>query len=309
MKNLFNILLTISTMILIFGACNNRNNSNETKAGDSSLNDKSIRDTIMNDTLKIHPLSPEEIISLSDTISPEIDTSNSKGLFGGKGKLWRLWEKLHKNCQNSAMTKGMTFLGVSNTVGVGSIILYDNTKKGYFASYPLLKEKFNPEQQKLIFNNGTSTTCSFLQNTKVTSEFLIKSNIINSGNGSLNAQIQNAKSVDSKIDSWQQDALYLDAFKGVINHMNDDYSMNYLAASKLPGRYIIATEIQITGFSALINTKTTISADLIAELEKGISEKIGDTNATVKFSYEGEKTIKVSTTGSFIVFGALYSNN
>jgi len=260
------------------------------------------------DTLKISPIDTSTARLMSDSNSPEIDTTNNKSLFARKGKLWKLWEQLHRNCQNNEMTKGMTYLGVSNTLGTGTILNYDNTNKRYNASFPMLKEKFTADQQKLIFNDGTSSACSFDQKTKISSDFLLKSKIIGTGNVDLNTAIESAKDIQSKIESWRQNVLFIDAFVPLINRMQDQFSKDYVAASKLPDRYIIVTEIQIEGFSAIINTQKKISAELKAELEKGISEKIGETTAKVTYSYIGEKSIKATTTGSFIVFGALSKN-
>lgn len=282
--------------IVSFVACN-----------DGGSKNTGPQDTTQKDTLKLKAIDSVQSVALSDTISPVVDTSDTKGLFGKKGRLWKVWGKLHKNCQRNEMTKGMTYLGVSNTLGVGSILLYDESKKGYFASYPMKRTEFLEDQQTSIFKDGTSATCEYQEATKVAVDFLINSKMGTTADGSLNAAIGNARTINSKIDSWKQNALYVDAFQLTLNRMTSTYAKDYIAAAKLPNRYIIATEIQINGFSALITTQTTIDAGLKAQLQQGIIQKVGDTDATLTFSYVNDKTIKASTTGSFVVFGALYN--
>lgn len=260
------------------------------------------------DTLKLKRLDTAMIQDINDTLSPEVffeDTTGEK-LLGGKGKLWKLWQKLHKNCQNSEITKGMIYFGVSNTLGLGTIVQYDKGNKKYIPDFPMLPEKFTDEQKKLVFNVGAKAACQFEQQTKVNSEFLAKSNMSNTANGELSGMISNSRSIDAKIDSWQQNILFPSGLNGVLSSDTNSYFKQYLATSKKENRYIVNKEILIHGFSAIIHTTSKIQGQLKADLEKGITEKIGDTEAQVKFSYVNETTIKVTTLGSFVVFVELY---
>jgi hypothetical protein len=293
MKLFFSLVAMIITGS--FSACNS-GGSNNTEP----------QQTTQKDTLKLKGIDSVESVALSDKISSAIDTSDTKGLLKGKGKLWKVWEKLHKNCQRNEMTKGMTYLGVSNTLGVGSILLYDESKKSYIASFPMNRAQFPKEQHSLLFKDGTSSDCQYQEATKVAVDFLINSRMEASAEGSLNAAIGSARAINSKIDSWKQNVLYVDAFQMTLNRMTTDYAKDYISTTKLPNRYVIVTEIQINGFSALITTKTTIDAGLKAKLEQGITQKVGDTDATLTFSYVNDKTIKASTAGTFVVFGTLY---
>jgi len=263
-----------------------------------------------NDTLILKSLSEDDVLTLNDTISPEIptpdDSTGQEKIFGGKGKLWRVWEKLHKNCQNSNITKGMIYFGTSNTLGLGTIILYDKDKKKYIPDFPLLQDKFDEQQKKLVFNKGTNSNCTFQQTTKINSDFLIKSNLSQTANGELSGAINTSKTIDSRIDSWQQNILFPSALNTVLASSTDEYFKSYEATAKKTERYIINKEILISGFSATISTSTNISADLKLALQQGITEGIGDTEAKVKFSYVNDRTIKITTVGTFVVFVELY---
>lgn len=263
------------------------------------------------DTLKLKPLMPATIEELSDSASPEIsivDTSGIPKLLAGKGKLWRVWEKLHRHCQNSNITKGMVYFGTSNTLGLGTIVLYDKQNNKYIPDFPLLPEKFSENERKLVFNKGASGDCKFQQTTKVNSEFLVKSNISQTANGELSGLINSARTIDSRIDSWQQNILFPSGLNSVLATNTDPYFKSYQEVARKPDRYFINKEILINGFSATISTSTNISAELKLALEQGITEKVGNTNAEVKFSYVNERTIKVSTTGAFVVFVELYKS-
>lgn len=275
----------------------------------NSCNDNSSnKPTDTKDTLVLGPLDTTLVNSMNDSFSPDIsfqDTSEEK-FMAGKGKLWRVWKKLHKNCQNSEITKGMLYFGVSNTLGIGTIIEYNSATNKYIPDLPMLPEKFNSEQQKLIFNYGTSSACQFAQKLRVNTEFLIKSNMAQTANGELGGIINNARTIDARIESWQVNFLFPSGLGNVLDTGTDPYYKTYDEISKKENRYIVNKEIVINGFSATIASSTAISADLKLALERGITEKIGDTNATVKFSYVNETTIKVTTVGSFVVFVELY---
>lgn len=283
------VILSSTLILLWISACNNN--------GEGGLSDKK-------DTLKIRSLDPGMVTQMNDSISPDVldeDTTSQK-LFGGKGKLWKVWTTLHKECMNNELSKGMIFFGVSNSLGLGTVLKYDDSKKKYIPEFPLLADKFTEDQKKLVFNQGTLSSCTYQKTTRISADFMAKSNFSTASSGELSGLISSAKSIEAKIESYQQNNLFSGGLGTVLLSSNNTYFRQYDSISKQPDRYIINQEIKVTSFSATIKTSTSISPTLKASLQNGIIGNIGDTEAKVTFSYVSDKEIKVTTQGGFVVF-------
>lgn len=255
------------------------------------------------DSLTFEALDPMFIYGLNEYLSPSFtDPEDSLGVKWARGKVWRLWEKLHKSCQKSELTKEILYFGPSNTLGLGTIIRIDKESKSIIADFPLLKDSLTGHQEKLIYNIGSPAECKFAKETKINIEFLAKSNLNSAIDTNLESQIDNSKSIKAKIDNWKVNNLYTGGLASVLQDTTKKYFRNYLDRLNKNDNYVITKEILITGFSATIKTKTKISTDLKAQLEEGIIENLGDIEAKVKFSYAGETTIKMTTIRSFKVF-------
>jgi hypothetical protein len=200
---------------------------------------------------------------LNDRISPICaDPEDSTLKFQGKGKIWRLWQKLHKNCHRSVIAEGMLYFGVTNTLGLGTILNIDSTTGKINADYPMIIDSFSTGDRKLAFNFGSPADCEFDKEVNISAEFLVKSKICSAIDVDLQAQIDYSKKISAKIDSWQINNLYLGGFAEVISDTSKKYFSSYKKRLKMGNKYVITKEIQINGFSTTITTKNKIGAEL-----------------------------------------------
>jgi len=250
------------------------------------------------DTLKVDSLN--KLLTQDGHESPK----NGAGFLGGKGKTWKLWRALHKDCQKNDVAKDMVYFGVSNTLGLGTIVEISKDGK-IMPDFKLLREKLTEDQIKVVFNDGTPASCQFDQTTKVTADFLAQSQFSTASSGDLNAAFGNTKDVTAKMDSWQSNDLLKGGLAVILKDTTNAYLKNYKSRLAGENRYVIANEIQVNGFSATIVTNTAISADLKVKLQAGMIQNVGDTAAQVKFTYVNDTTIKMTTVGKFVVFCTL----
>lgn len=258
------------------------------------------------DSIVFNNLDTFKVDSLNQFLTRMTDSSGTHGIdkLGGKGKTWRLWRALHKDCQNDDVAKDKIYFGVSNTLGIGTIVEISPDGK-IMPDFKLLKEKLTTDQIKLVYNDGAAALCSFDRKTKVGTEFIAQSQFNTASNADLNAAITNSKDITAKMDSWQINNLMKGGLSTILANPNEEHLKDYKKRLAGANRYVIANEILVNGFSATITTKTTISVDLKVKLQAGLVQNVGDTAAQVKFSYVDDTTIKMTTVGKFIVFCTL----
>ena len=286
MRNYYAVFLVVMTVI--FSACHS------TDSGDSSQTQDSI---VFND------LDSLKLESLNHFLTGITD-SNGIDKITGKGKTWRLWRSLHKDCQNDDVAKDKVYFGVSNTLGIGTIVEISEDGK-IMPDFKLLKENLTPEQVKVVYNDGVAASCTYDRTTKVGIDFLAQSQFNTASSADLNAAIVNSKEITAKMDSWQINNLLKGGLATILINPTAEHLKDYKKRLTGENRYVISNEIVVNGFSAMINTKTQISADLKAKLQAGLVQNVGDTAAQVKFSYVDDTTIRMSTVGKFIVFCTL----
>lgn len=234
--------------------------------------------------------------------SLDIDTafnkSDEKFLAFSKGPVWNTWKKLHNACMENAFFRNPTFLGLSNTVDLGSVY----SKSGDILEWDFNK-LFNEQDRKKVINSGQPQPCSYTEQLTVDFEAFIATELPTVGiDGELSTAIRNQKDISVKIDNWQIDNLVKAELKNLVNNSTDPKVQQFkkdLTEKKL---IIVSQAARINGFSSIINLNTDISASLKVELDKGIIKNIGNTEAKVKFEYSSARQIKVTSQGSFVVF-------
>jgi len=237
-----------------------------------------------------------------DADSLDIDSvfnKKDKGFIAlSKGPVWKTWKKLHKACMENEFFKNPTYLGLSNTVDLGSVY----SKSGDVLQWDFNK-LFSDEDRKKVMNFGQPQPCTYTEQLTVDFEAFIATELPTAGiEAELSTAIKNQKDISVKIDNWQIDNIVLGELKLLLDNATDPKVIQFrqdLLEKKL---IMVSQTARINGFSSIINLNTEISASLEAKLKEGIVKNIGNTEAKIKFGYSSAKQIKVTSQGSFVVF-------
>lgn len=231
-------------------------------------------------------------------IDSAFNKSDEKFITFSKGPVWNTWKKLHKACMENAFFRNPTYLGLSNTVDLGSVY----SKSGDVLEWDFNK-LFSDQDRKKVINSGQPQPCSYTEQLTVDFEAFIATELPTAGiDGELSTAIKNQKDISVKIDNWQIDNIVKGELKILLDNSTDPKVMQFkkdLLEKKL---IMVSQAARINGFSSIINLNTEISASLEAKLKEGIVKNIGNTEAKVKFEYSSAKQIKVTSQGSFVVF-------
>jgi|GEM_PF-6410558 len=224
-----------------------------------------------------------------------------------RGDTWKLWQKLHRNCMRSELSRSPLYFGVSNPIGAGGIVIIDGS--GINSSMEFPRGAFSSEEVEKIFNNGTSlSSCDMDKETGVNIEFMVNSQLIpGTLDAGLKSKITTAKKFNAKIEGWRMNLVNIDMLTYLVNRSSHEDAGAYREALHKPNRFLVSKEFVINGFSGTIETRTDIGAGLTADLQAGIVVNMGNTNANLEFSYVNKRTIKVTTIGEFIVFVEVYT--
>jgi hypothetical protein len=235
-----------------------------------------------------------------DTLEADsILKKHEKGLTTlSKGPVWQTWKKLHKACIKNEFFKNPTYLGLSNTVDLGSLY----SKSGEMLEWDFNK-LFTESDRKKVINSGQPQPCEFTEQLKVDLQAFIATELPSTGiDGELAVAIKNQKDISVKIDNWQIDNIINGELRFLLNSSSDPKVVQF-KKDLLEKELIMVSQVaRINGFSSIINLNTDISASLEAKLKEGIVKNIGNTEAKVKFEYSSTRQIKVTSQGSFIVF-------
>ncbi len=234
----------------------------------------------------------------TDEINSVLTNHNKIFSIFSKGPVWETWNKLHNACLKNEFFKHPTYLGISNTVDLGSVY----SKSGDVLEWDFNK-LFNGDERKKVINFGQPQPCTYSEQLKVDFETFIATELPSTGiDGELSTAIRNQKDISVKIDNWQIDNLVVKELKNLINNSTDPKIQQFKNDLTNKNLIIVSQAARINGFSSIINLNNDISAALKVELEKGIIKNIGNTEAKVKFEYSSIRQIKVTSIGSFIVF-------
>lgn len=233
-----------------------------------------------------------------EAVSAESLLSQENKSLLGKGPVWETWSKLHKACLTSQFFKKPTYLGLSNTVDLGSIY----SKDGRVLKWDF-KKLFSDTERRRVINSGQPQPCSYTEQLAVDFQSFISTELPTAGfEGELSTAIRNTKDISVNIDNWQIDNLVTGELKHLLTNPSTPQQREFkedLLSNRL---LIVAQAARVNGFSALINLQNDVSTNLEAELKKGLVKNLGNTEAEIKFTYVSARQIKVTSRGTFNVF-------
>ena len=240
-----------------------------------------------------------------DFVEEPIDSSDVKQ-FGGKGQTWKMWNKIFVSCMKAEAFKDPFYMGVTNTIDLGSI-----TDKDHESTIRVIDTSvFTTEELKKIIKVGVPASCNFQQsltmdlNAFLNSEFKVADANLSSINAELAYAISTAKSTSIKVDGWQRDELITGALRDILNESTEPRKMKFKDDLLSEGNLILVRIAKINGFESTIELAREISADLEAKLKAGeVIAGIGDTGLKAKFNFLSKSSIVVKSDGAFYVFG------
>lgn len=236
---------------------------------------------------------------LPSRIRGENTQKSSPQLLGGKkGEIWSVWKILLHECMQNDLFQDPTYLGLSNTLGVGSVY----SKSDNLWEWDLNK-LLDSTQRSEVITYGQPQPCGYIQNTSKDFGIFLAANIPSIGiDAELALAIKNQKDISVKIDGWEIDNLIVGEFEDLLKNSTSPKLVafrNDLVHKKF---YIVSKVVRVTGFSALVSLDTELSDSLSIQLKNGIVHNIGSYGALVKFEYASKTQIKISSIGSFVVF-------
>lgn len=254
---------------------------------------------------KIDTTSIRNINDLSNNGNNKVDKENKNiKLIGPKptGQVYKVWKQMRKECMSTQLINidSLLYLGISNQMGLGQ--LFTIKKNRINPCYPSIIDAFSSDQKSLVLAPAQYSTCTVNRATSVGASFLVDANLCSGVEANLSSSVSSSKDVTATIDNWEIDYINDAGFSQVLSKSSEKKFNDYIYQLGQPNVYVITKVIKISGFSATIKTSTDISGNLKVQLTKGLIKNIGNSNATITFTYVDNRTIKATTQGEFIVF-------
>lgn len=240
-------------------------------------------------------LSDQEIRSINMT-----DKQNFLGWsFPSKGETWKLWETLHHECMQNEIFKNPFYFGPSNKTGIGAV--WKNDISMLYNELEFNKDEFPEEELTKVIIRGNPVTCNYSKKTNLSISNVIGANLSAGTNIELNNAISTSKSVDATVESMQIDELAYDKLLKLLKSDSSKKS-SYIESFLRSDAILVVRAAKVNAFSARVNLKRKISADLAAELKKGIVQELNSGSLKIKLEYDSETSIKIITQSPFYVF-------
>ena len=223
---------------------------------------------------------------------------------GARGTTWNAWIKIHRECMKNEFFKRPTYLGVSNTMDLGTIVNEYNGLEGR------LSNTFSEEEIKSLILEGSYKNCDYRQEISTNIEVVLQSSVdVASVEDALEAEltlaIQNSKKTTMKLEQWRINTLDEGALKKLLRNTGDAAKIQYKTDLQTKGNKFIAAVAEIKGFSMLVEFESEMSAELIARLQQGAVANLGDTGFEASVKYVNNKTVEMSSSNMAYVFVTL----
>lgn len=219
-----------------------------------------------------------------------------------KGSTWRMWKKILKECMQAAWIPNAYYMGPSNTITLGAIIDGDDGLERR------LQDALTEAEIATVINYGNWSACNYSQdltinlNTFIQADFSFIDPSTPDLNTELSVGIKKASSTNVKIDSWRTNNLVEGPLKDLIKNSTEANKKSYLADLLVKENRIVDKEIEVKGFTSIVELSTEMSIGLEAKLKQGVIAKVGNAGFDAEFKFINKKTIEVKSGGNFIPF-------
>lgn len=246
------------------------------------------------------------LIPYPDTTAQDKDTSafSAKNV---KGYAAKYWGKILVNCMSSVFisSKDADYLGIGNTLGLGTIT--DSKRDNIFDMVD--KTVLSEDELRFVTDTGKFSPCSYVMNGKFDLSAVAGGDIdVNSTDDGLNmevtAGIKNSKEINFAVSNFRKKSIFTERLMNSLDHNPTDRKKSLKNLILNPDNEIMKTAIIIKGFSAEVKLAKDLTAGAAATLSKDSSTaKIGNISANAKISIVNNRTLKISSTDEFIIFG------
>ncbi len=213
------------------------------------------------------------------------------------------WMFVHWQCLKNDVRKSPRFLGVGNTLYVGTI-----WQKDFTSTRTTLENLGLSEQEmKRIVKRGQPSSCGVSRLTGIDIHaFLdLDTNYFNKIDLELGAFIKTSKKTEVVIESFVPIDLLTGDFIDMLDSSKDNTRKKYLRWFNEPGNLICTWTYEVNGMSVLVESEDTIGGNLKAKLQNNLQSPPVDLQLRTGFKYVNNKTIQISTSQPFYVIGGV----
>lgn len=219
-----------------------------------------------------------------------------------KGKTHYMWEKVFKDIISSDVYKKSIYSGLSNTHELGDILYKD---AGSYKLYSKLEDNnFSDTDIEQIVKQGNITeNASYSKSDSLSVNLLLGElsdlKILERFNADFTSMIQSHSSINVTINKYQTNDIALGTLKRIMN--TDSKKRNYKNDLLAGNKYLISRLVVVKGYTIVADFNKDLSSELKVELIS-IAKKDSSSSNQIKFSYDGQKIIKLENNNEFVPF-------
>jgi hypothetical protein len=246
-------------------------------------------------------------IEFTELTEAEYNNLNSSVAHAGfnitrRGKTHYTWEKVFKEIVSSDFYKRSLYAGLSNPYTLGDILyknagnldLYTQWKNNYFtaAEIDTITEPGN------IVKNATYSKSDSLSENILLGE-LSELKILEQFGADFSSKIKNQCTINVTLGEYQTDEIVMGDFKKILT--KDRKKHDYRSYLLEPNRYLITKLVLVKGYTITAEFNTAVGSELKVKFIKLATRDSSNSNE-IKFSYDGNKTIKLVDNSEFVPF-------
>jgi hypothetical protein len=213
------------------------------------------------------------------------------------------WMLLHVACLKSDIRKKTKFLGVGNTLTIGTIWQKD------FKSLRTCIDSvhFDPALMDRITKRGKESSCgtSMQMNSGVGAFLNVKPAYFENINGELGVLVKRPKKTTVYVESFVPVDLLTGDLITLLDTSRNQQCKQYLHWFCEEGNLVCTWTYEVTGVSIFVETEDTISTSLKAQLQDTIRAVPITGKLQTSYTYVNNRTIKITTHNPFYAVGGV----
>ena len=213
------------------------------------------------------------------------------------------WMLLHIACLKNDIRKKPKFLGVGNSLCIGTVWQKD------FISMRTTIDSLHMDEKTIrrLTRRGQESACgtSMQVNVGATAFLNVQPNYFDSVNGELGLMIRRPKKTSVYVESFVPIDLLTGDLISMLDTCKDERCQQYLRWFSEEGNLISTWTYEVTGVSVFVETEDTISAGLKAKLQTDLQSSPVNGWLQTSYTYINNRTIKITTHNPFYAVGGI----